>query len=52
MRRGLAQKSSEPALKRKGSPEDVSGAIIYLVRDAEYVTGHILAVDGGRSIGW
>jgi len=40
------------ALKRKGSPEDVSGAILYLVRDAEYVTGQILAVDGGRSIGW
>lgn len=40
------------ALKRKGSPEDVSGAIMYLVRDAEYVTGQILAVDGGRSIGW
>jgi len=40
------------ALKRKGAPEDVSGAILYLVRDAEYVTGQILAVDGGRSIGW
>jgi pteridine reductase len=40
------------ALKRKGSPDDISGAIIYLVRDAEYVTGQILAVDGGRSIGW
>ena len=40
------------ALKRKGSPEDVAGAVIYLVRDAEYVTGQILAVDGGRSIGW
>lgn len=40
------------ALKRKGSPEDISGAILYLVRDAEYVTGQILAVDGGRSIGW
>jgi len=40
------------ALKRKGSPEDIAGAIIYLVRDAEYVTGQILAVDGGRSIGW
>lgn len=40
------------ALKRKGSPEDVSGAILYLVRDAEYVTGQILAIDGGRSIGW
>jgi pteridine reductase len=40
------------ALKRKGSPEDISGAILYLVRDADYVTGQIIAVDGGRSIGW
>ncbi len=40
------------ALKRKGSPEDIAGAVLYLVRDAEYVTGQILAVDGGRSIGW
>ena len=40
------------ALKRKGSPEDVAGAVVYLVRDAEYVTGQILAIDGGRSIGW
>jgi len=40
------------ALKRKGSPEDVAGAVLYLVRDADYVTGQILAVDGGRSIGW
>jgi len=40
------------ALKRKGSPEDVAGAVLYLVRDAEYITGQIIAVDGGRSIGW
>ncbi len=40
------------ALKRAGSPDDIAGAIIYLVRDAEYVTGQILSVDGGRSIGW
>ncbi|MGA9852815.1 MAG: pteridine reductase [Gammaproteobacteria bacterium] len=40
------------ALKRAGSPDDIAGAIIYLVRDADYVTGQILAVDGGRSIGW
>ena len=40
------------ALKRKGSPEDIAGAVLYLVRDAEYVTGQIIAVDGGRSIGW
>ena len=40
------------ALKRAGSPDDIAGGIVYLVRDAEYVTGQILAVDGGRSIGW
>jgi len=40
------------ALKRAGSPDDIAGAIVYLVRDADYVTGQIIAVDGGRSIGW
>ncbi|HET7921670.1 MAG TPA: pteridine reductase [Gammaproteobacteria bacterium] len=40
------------ALKRIGSPEDIAGAVLYLARDAEYVTGQILAVDGGRSVGW
>jgi pteridine reductase len=40
------------ALKRAGSPEDIAGAVLFLVRDAPYVTGQILAVDGGRSTGW
>jgi NAD(P)-dependent dehydrogenase (short-subunit alcohol dehydrogenase family) len=26
--------------------------VLYLLRDATYVTGQIIAVDGGRSIGW
>jgi pteridine reductase len=39
-------------LKRAGSPEDIAGCVLYLVRDAGYVTGQILVVDGGRSIGW
>ncbi len=38
------------ALKRKGSPEDIAKAVLYLVRDANYMTGQILAVDGGRSL--
>ncbi|MBT8444026.1 MAG: pteridine reductase [Gammaproteobacteria bacterium] len=39
-------------LARPGDPEDIAGCILYLVRDAVYVTGQIIAVDGGRSIGW
>ena len=35
-------------LKRVGSPEDIAGAVKYLLLDAPYVTGQILAVDGGR----
>ncbi len=35
-----------------GSPEDIAGCVLYLVRDATYVTGQIIAVDGGRSVGW
>jgi len=39
-------------LARPGDPADIAGCVLYLVRDASYVTGQILAVDGGRSIGW
>ena len=39
-------------LQRTGAPEDIAGCAIYLVRDATYVTGQIIAVDGGRSLGW
>ena len=40
------------ALKRAGEPGDIAAAVLFLVRDAPYVTGQILAVDGGRSAGW
>jgi pteridine reductase len=36
-------------LARVGSPQDIAQAVLYLAC-APYVTGHILAVDGGRSI--
>ncbi len=39
-------------LARAGDPADIAGCVLYLVRDADYVTGQIIAVDGGRSIGW
>jgi pteridine reductase len=42
----------QTALKRAGEPEDIAAAVLFLVRDAPYVTGQIIAVDGGRSVGW
>lgn len=36
------------ALKRQGNPDDLAGAALYLIRDAGYVTGQVLRVDGGR----
>ena len=39
-------------LKRPGSPEDVARAALFFCAEAPYVTGQILAVDGGRSVGW
>lgn len=39
-------------LERSGDPDDIAGCVLYLARDANYVTGQIIAVDGGRSIGW
>jgi pteridine reductase len=39
-------------LQRPGEPDDIAGCVLYLWRDATYVTGQIIAVDGGRSIGW
>ncbi len=37
-------------LGRAGDPQDIAGCVLYLLRDATYVTGQIISVDGGRSI--
>jgi pteridine reductase len=37
-------------LARTGSPSDVVGAVLYLI-EADFVTGHVLPVDGGRLLG-
>ena len=37
-------------LKHEGEPEDVARTVQFLLNDAPYVTGQIIAVDGGRSI--
>jgi pteridine reductase len=41
---------SRTFLKRQGKPNDISKTILYLIKDADYVTGQIIAVDGGRSL--
>jgi len=38
------------ALKRYGTPEDIARTVLFLAKDAPYITGQIIAVDGGRSI--
>lgn len=38
------------ALKRSGEPDDIAKAVLFLIRDADYVTGQILSVDGGRTL--
>ncbi len=37
-------------LKRIGEPDDIARAVYYLIAEAPYVTGQIIAVDGGRSV--
>lgn len=37
-------------LKREGSPDDIAKAVLFFARDAEYVTGQVLMVDGGRML--
>lgn len=37
-------------LKRKGEASDIARTVSFLVADAPYITGQVLAVDGGRSL--
>ena len=52
---GLAEAEKAATLERVplgrlGSPGDIAGAALFLARDAGYVTGQIIAVDGGRTV--
>lgn len=38
------------ALERQGEPGDIADAVLWLLRGNRYVTGQILAVDGGRTL--
>ncbi|MGA8147886.1 MAG: pteridine reductase [Gallionellaceae bacterium] len=37
-------------LKREGEPDDIARTVKFLLSDAPYITGQVIAVDGGRSI--
>ncbi|MGR9071609.1 MAG: pteridine reductase [Gammaproteobacteria bacterium] len=37
-------------LQRTGLPADIAKAVRFLIMDADYLTGQIIAVDGGRSL--
>lgn len=41
---------SQTLLKRIGDASDVAKAVRFMVLDAPFITGHVLAVDGGRSL--
>ena len=38
------------ALQRAGNPADIAKAIHFLIQDAEYITGQVITVDGGRTL--
>ena len=45
----LEEMAQEACVGRNGTPEDVAKAMAYLV-DAEFITGHVLSVNGGYVI--
>ena len=42
---------SATALKREGNPQDIANAVRFLIKDANYMSGQVMTVDGGRSLG-
>ncbi|MCR8922322.1 pteridine reductase [Dasania sp. GY-MA-18] len=38
-------------LGHSGSPQDIAKTVLFLIKDAPYITGQIISVDGGRSLG-
>ena len=41
---------SRTALKQMGCPEDIARTVLFLVKEANYITGQVIAVDGGRTL--
>lgn len=54
---GMSDKAEQSILRqvplaRMGEPQDIARTALFLIKDAPYITGQIIAVDGGRSLGW
>jgi 3-oxoacyl-[acyl-carrier protein] reductase len=43
--------SEQCLLERTGTPEEVATATLFLIKDADYMTGSILRMDGGVTLG-
>ncbi|MDH3608349.1 MAG: pteridine reductase [Gammaproteobacteria bacterium] len=41
---------SRTALKKEGNPQDIAETALFLIEHANYITGQIIAVDGGRTL--
>ncbi len=48
---GRAAVLAKTPMRRAGDPADIAQTVLFLVRDADYVTGQVIKVDGGRAIG-
>jgi pteridine reductase len=38
------------AMKKTGNMDDISKAVLFLIEDADYMTGQVLNIDGGRTL--
>jgi NAD(P)-dependent dehydrogenase (short-subunit alcohol dehydrogenase family) len=47
--RGLAMIDATPA-RRGGTPDEIADAVVYFLKASDFVTGQLIAVDGGLSL--
>ena len=38
-------------VKRLGSPQDIVNSVLFLIEGSDFITGHVIVVDGGRLLG-
>ena len=41
---------AQTVLQRSGSSVDIAKAVLFFVRDADYISGQVLNIDGGRML--